>query len=50
MWNELIKIKNNPEIKPMIKNQAALYLDQLNTAGNNLITREVEIFIKNNSK
>lgn len=46
-WNELLLIKKLHR-KPMIRNQAALYLNQLNTASKDQIKREVEAFIIEN--
>ena len=48
MWNELVKIKQYPNISVEDKNMASLLLNHLNTAsGAHFLRKEIEIFIEN---
>lgn len=48
MWNELVKIKQYPNISIEDKNIASHYLNGLNTAsGAYFLRKEIEIFINN---
>jgi ribosomal protein L24 len=48
MWNELVKIKQYPNISIEDKNMASMLLNQLNTAsGAYFMRKEIEIFIDN---
>lgn len=48
MWNELVKIKQYPNIDAEDKKKASMLLNQLNTAsGAYFMREEIEIFIDN---
>lgn len=48
MWNELVKIKQYPNISVEDKNMASLLLNHLNTAsGAHFLRKEIEIFVEN---
>ena len=48
MWNELVKIKQYPNISIEDKNIASMLLNQLNTAsGAYFLRKEIEIFVDN---
>lgn len=46
--NELIQIKENKKTPDDIKHLAAIYMEQVTTASNDLIKEEVDTFIENN--
>jgi hypothetical protein len=49
MWNQLVKISNNPNSPTDIKTMAKMLLSQLNTAGGKeLIGNECLFFIEQN--
>lgn len=48
MWNELVKIKQYPNISIEDKNMASMLLNQLQTAsGAHFLRKEIDIFVDN---
>lgn len=49
MWNDLIKVMNTSKVES-VRKQAKMLLGQLNTAGSDMIKREIQRFLDEHLK